>query len=122
MSWEQSVSTVRSGPPLLLRPFDGPMNTVEFFIHVEDLRRAQDGWEPRAISPALAEALWAVGPGGMAKKVPATVVLSSPGRGNDKQSGTWAARHLCPEIRVSTPCSGPDANRRPGWRSPATPR
>ena len=30
----------RRGPPLLLRPFDGPMNTVEFFIHVEDVRRA----------------------------------------------------------------------------------
>jgi uncharacterized protein (TIGR03085 family) len=86
-SWDQLVSTVRSGPPLLLRPFDGPMNTVEFFIHVEDLRRGQDGWEPRAISPALADALWArVGPGGMAKKVAATVVLASPGR-EHKQSG-----------------------------------
>jgi len=86
--WEELVATVRSGPPLLLRPFDGPMNTVEFFIHVEDLRRAQNGWEPREISPELADALWArVGPGGMAKKVPATIVLTSPGRA-DKQSGT----------------------------------
>src|SRR5271154_6271499 len=25
------VESVRRGPPLLLRPFDGPMNTVEFF-------------------------------------------------------------------------------------------
>ena len=32
--------------------YDGPMNTVEFFIHVEDLRRGHDGWEPRAISAA----------------------------------------------------------------------
>jgi hypothetical protein len=64
------------------------MNTVEFFIHVEDVRRAQDGWQPRTISPALADALWArVGPGGMAKRVPATVVLTSPGR-TDKRSGT----------------------------------
>jgi uncharacterized protein (TIGR03085 family) len=87
MSWEQLVSTVRSGPPLLLRPLDGPMNTVEFFIHVEDLRRAQDGWEPRAIPPALADALWErLGPGGMAKKVPATIVLTSPGR-DDKKAG-----------------------------------
>ena len=90
MSWDQLVSTVRGGPPWLLRPFDGPMNTVEFFIHVEDLRRGQDGWEPRAIPPALADALWArVGPGGMAKKVPATVVLASPGR-EDKQGGSGA--------------------------------
>jgi uncharacterized protein (TIGR03085 family) len=82
------VETVRRGPPLLLRPFDGPMNTVEFFIHVEDVRRAQAGWEPRPLSPALADALWArVGPGGMAKKVPATIVITSPGRG-DKERGT----------------------------------
>jgi uncharacterized protein (TIGR03085 family) len=79
--WEELVETVRRGPPLLLRPFDGPMNTVEFFIHVEDVRRAQDGWEPRPLSPEWADALWArVGPGGMAKKVPATIVITSPGR------------------------------------------
>jgi uncharacterized protein (TIGR03085 family) len=86
--WEKLVEKVRQGPPLLLRPFDGPMNTVEFFIHVEDVRRAQEGWEPRPISPELADALWArVGPGGMAKKVPATIVITSPGRA-DKESGT----------------------------------
>jgi uncharacterized protein (TIGR03085 family) len=86
--WEKLIEKVRSGPPLLLRPFDGPMNTVEFFIHVEDVRRAQDGWEPRAISAELADALWArVGPGGMAKKVPATIVITSPGRA-DKERGT----------------------------------
>ena len=86
--WEKLVETVRRGPPLLLRPFDGPMNTVEFFIHVEDVRRAQDGWEPRPISPELADALWArVGPGGMAKKVSATIVITSPGRA-DKERGT----------------------------------
>ena len=86
--WEALVETVRRGPPLLLRPFDGPMNTVEFFIHVEDVRRAEEGWEPRQISPELADALWArVGPGGMAKKIPATIVITSPGRA-DKERGT----------------------------------
>jgi uncharacterized protein (TIGR03085 family) len=86
--WEKLVEKVRQGPPLLLRPFDGPMNTVEFFIHVEDVRRAQEGWEPRPISSELADALWArVGPGGMAKKVRATIVITSPGRA-DKESGT----------------------------------
>ncbi len=73
---------------MLLRPFDGPMNTVEFFIHVEDVRRAQHGWEPRQISPELADALWArVGPGGMARKVPDTIVITAPGR-TDKEAGT----------------------------------
>jgi uncharacterized protein (TIGR03085 family) len=88
MSWEKLVETVRSGPPLLLRPFDGAMNTVEFFVHVEDVRRAQDTWEPRTISRELADALWErVGPGGMAKKVPATIVITSPGRA-DKERGS----------------------------------
>jgi uncharacterized protein (TIGR03085 family) len=86
--WDTLVETVRNGPPLLLRPLDGPMNTVEFFIHLEDVRRAGTGWEPRPISPELADALWArVGPGGLAKKVPATVVITSPGRA-DKERGT----------------------------------
>ncbi|MGD0311999.1 MAG: TIGR03085 family metal-binding protein [Acidimicrobiales bacterium] len=86
--WEKLIETVRRGPPLLLRPFDGPMNTVEFFIHVEDVRRAGDGWEPRPIPSELADVLWArVGPGGMARKVPATIVITSPGR-VDKERGT----------------------------------
>ena len=85
-SWEELVETVRRGPPILLRPFDGAMNTIEYFIHVEDVRRAQDGWEPRPLDPALADSLWArVGPGGMAKKVPATIVISSPGREDEER-------------------------------------
>jgi uncharacterized protein (TIGR03085 family) len=88
MSWEALVDSVRRGPPLLLRPFDGAMNTVEYFIHIEDVRRAQEGWEPRPLPPELADALWArVGPGGMAKTTPATIVISSPGR-DDKEQGT----------------------------------
>jgi hypothetical protein len=64
------------------------MNTVEFFIHVEDVRRAQGGWEPRRSSPEMADALWArIGPGGMAKHVPATIVITSPGRA-DKEGGS----------------------------------
>jgi uncharacterized protein (TIGR03085 family) len=86
--FEKLVETVRRGPPFLLRPFDGAMNTVEYFIHVEDLRRARDGWQPRPLSPELADALWArVGPGGMAKKVPATIVVTSPER-EAKQAGS----------------------------------
>jgi uncharacterized protein (TIGR03085 family) len=86
--WETLVEKVRQGPPLLLRPVDEPMNTIEFFIHVEDLRRRRVGWQPREISPELADALWKrVGPGGMAKKVGATIVITSPGR-PDKQDGS----------------------------------
>jgi uncharacterized protein (TIGR03085 family) len=86
--YAELIARVRSGPPMLLRPFDGAMNTVEFFIHVEDIRRAQDGWEPRSLSSELADALWArVGARGMAKKVPATIEVSAPGR-TSKVSGS----------------------------------
>jgi hypothetical protein len=79
--WDKLVETVRRGPPLLLRPFDGAMNTIEYFIHAEDVRRAQPDWTPRPLSPELSNALWArVGPGGLAQKVAATIVISSPGR------------------------------------------
>ena len=86
--WPELISTVRRGPPLLLRPVDGPMNTIEFFIHIEDVRRAQPAWEPRPLSLELADALWSrLGAGGMAKKVAATVEITSPGYGS-KQSGS----------------------------------
>jgi uncharacterized protein (TIGR03085 family) len=86
--FEDLVATVRRGPPFLLRPFDGAMNTVEFFIHVEDVRRAEADWEPRPLSQEMADALWTrLGPGGMAKKAAATIVLASPGR-PEKEGGT----------------------------------
>ena len=81
MPWPELIAAVRRGPPVLLRPFDPAMNTVEFFIHVEDVRRAQPGWQPRPLSPSLADALWKrAGPGGMARAVDATVELQAPGR------------------------------------------
>ena len=55
--FERLVSRIRSGPPALIRPVDGSMNLVEFFVHVEDVRRAVDGWSPRE-DGALQDALW----------------------------------------------------------------
>lgn len=79
--WPDLVAAVRGGPPWLLRFFDGPMNTIEFFIHVEDVRRAQPGWQPRPLPGPLADQLWKrVGPAGMAKRVAATVEITSAGR------------------------------------------
>lgn len=37
---------------------DGALNTVELFVHHEDLRRAQPSWEPRDLDPADEAALW----------------------------------------------------------------
>lgn len=59
-SWEALVGAVRSGPPFPLRLslVDEPMNTAEFFVHHEDVRRAEPGWAPRDLDPDLERALW----------------------------------------------------------------
>ena len=53
---------IRSGPPRLslfgLPGMDERTNAVEFFVHHEDVRRAQPGWEPRKRDQGLSEMLW----------------------------------------------------------------
>jgi uncharacterized protein (TIGR03085 family) len=60
--WEQLVDLVRSGPPVLsptrLGAVDRLINTNEFFIHHEDVRRAQPDWAPRPPDEGLDAALW----------------------------------------------------------------
>lgn len=49
--WEHVVETIRSGPPVWspvrLDPINKGTNTIEFFVHHEDVRRPAPGWEPR---------------------------------------------------------------------------
>jgi uncharacterized protein (TIGR03085 family) len=56
------VETIRSGPPRLsmfgLPGMDERVNLVEYFVHHEDVLRAQPGWEPRDLGKGLADALW----------------------------------------------------------------
>jgi uncharacterized protein (TIGR03085 family) len=85
-SYEALVATVRDGPPFPLRFsfIDEPMNTAEFFIHHEDVRRTQDGWVPRELDPDLERALWTRVrfSARMAKKAaPVGLTLVSPGYG-----------------------------------------
>jgi uncharacterized protein (TIGR03085 family) len=58
--YEQLVAAVRKGPPgpLRLPAIDAVTNTVEMFVHHEDVRRAQPGWEPRDLDPATLAVLW----------------------------------------------------------------
>jgi uncharacterized protein (TIGR03085 family) len=56
--WDELVSRVRTGPPALTRPLDEAFNSVEYFVHHEDVRRAVDGWEPRQLPVAESAALW----------------------------------------------------------------
>jgi len=61
-SFEELLEAFRSGPPRLspfaLPKMDEAANTVEYFVHHEDVRRAAGDWEPRDLDPSLSEALW----------------------------------------------------------------
>jgi uncharacterized protein (TIGR03085 family) len=48
----------RGWTPYAIPPVDKAVNTLEYFVHHEDLRRAQPGWTPRDLSPADESALW----------------------------------------------------------------
>ena len=60
--WSRAVETIRNGPPkgtMGHKPkVDGAMNTIEYFVHHEDVRRGTDGWEPRTLPAEQAEDLW----------------------------------------------------------------
>jgi uncharacterized protein (TIGR03085 family) len=84
--WPELVDLVRSGPPLLspYRPafIDKLVNTTEYYVHHEDVRRAVPGWEPRPADKARDGALWAAvvrGGGMMFRKSPVGVIVRTPG-------------------------------------------
>ncbi|UGY90844.1 TIGR03085 family metal-binding protein [Streptomyces gobiensis] len=60
--YEELIQLIRTGPPRMspfsLKQIDEASNTVEFFTHTEDVRRAQPDWTPRELDPVFADALW----------------------------------------------------------------
>lgn len=62
LPWDELLALVVAGPPrrsvFALPGVQELANLVEFFVHCEDVRRAQPGWEPRTVAPELSEALW----------------------------------------------------------------
>jgi uncharacterized protein (TIGR03085 family) len=60
--YSDMIEQFRGGPPIW-SPFAVPVlgdkaNLAEFFVHHEDIRRAQPQWEPRAGDVARDDALW----------------------------------------------------------------
>ncbi|MEU6081937.1 TIGR03085 family metal-binding protein [Streptomyces sp. NPDC047108] len=60
--YEELIQLIRTGPPrsspFALKQIDEAANTVEFFVHAEDVRRAQPDWTPRELDPVFADVLW----------------------------------------------------------------
>jgi uncharacterized protein (TIGR03085 family) len=45
--------------PVAIPSLDKYINTLEFFVHHEDIRRAQPAWEPRPLTERTTNAIWA---------------------------------------------------------------
>ena len=57
MRWRCAGGPPRWSPYAVPR-LDAMFNTLELFVHHEDIRRAQDGWVPRAQDPPTEDTLW----------------------------------------------------------------
>lgn len=85
--YAELVDTFRGGAPLW-SPLGWPVvgdqaNLFEFFVHHEDVRRAQPDWEPRPEDRTRDDALWKslrLGARMLLRKSPVGVVLQSVGR------------------------------------------
>ncbi len=86
--WESLVERVRQGPPKLsplrIERLGELANLGEFFVHHEDVLRAQPGAERRVLDVGLGRALWDALKGGsrlFLRGVPTGVVLVAEGYG-----------------------------------------
>ena len=93
------VDKVRSGPPRwsFFALADGALNTIEYFVHHEDVRRAQPDWEPRSLPAMTQDELWRRLRGGarlMFRKVPGGLLLQRP------DGSTHRARSGAPDVTL----------------------
>jgi uncharacterized protein (TIGR03085 family) len=82
------VDRVRRGAPawnpMSNAKVDEITNLIEYFVHHEDVRRAQPGWQPRELAPQLEGKLWSAlrrSARLMFRKAPTGIVLIAEGRG-----------------------------------------
>lgn len=85
--WAALLDQVRHPPvwsPLSIPPADELVNLMEYFIHHEDVRRAQPEWRPRELPAGLDRALWGRS-STLARlalrRFPARLLVQAPGHG-----------------------------------------
>lgn len=105
-TYPELVALFRGGPPAL-SPFaipgaDEAGNTVEYFVHHEDVRRAAGEWEPRPAPAGLEEALWKRLKGArlFLRSAPTGVVLA---REREGTLDVIVARDASPSVTVTGP-------------------
>ncbi|MFI8964581.1 TIGR03085 family metal-binding protein [Streptomyces sp. NPDC053493] len=100
--YAELIQLIRTGPPRLspftIKQVDEGANVVEFYVHAEDVRRAQSDWSPRELDPVFADALWSrleKSARLLGRKVPVGLVLRRP------NGQTAVARRGTPVVTVS---------------------
>ena len=102
--WITLVDQVRAGPPIWnpmrLEVVERLTNTLEYFVHHEDVRRAADAWTPRVVDPDLDTQLWQM-QSRMARftlrKAPTGVVLATP------EGESVVAKDATPSVTITGP-------------------
>jgi uncharacterized protein (TIGR03085 family) len=103
-SYPELIDLFKAGPPAL-SPFaipgaDEAANTVEYFVHHEDVRRAAEGWAERPVDAGLADALWKRLKGArlFLRSAPTGVVLAREG---DGKLDLIVAKDAVPSVTVT---------------------
>ncbi|MEV7679256.1 TIGR03085 family metal-binding protein [Streptomyces sp. NPDC088341] len=83
--YEELIHLIRTGPPRLspygIKQIDEAANAIEFYVHAEDVRRAQPDWTPRELDRVFSDALWSrLEKGGrmLGRRSPVGLVLRRP--------------------------------------------
>jgi uncharacterized protein (TIGR03085 family) len=102
-SYPELIEMLRDQPwwsPLRVPVIDELTNLLEFFVHREDVRRAQPDWQPRTLDAGLERALWDRVPMLVRLRLrgaKAAVTVKAPGY------GSVAAGAGGPEVTISGP-------------------
>ncbi|MFI0349604.1 TIGR03085 family metal-binding protein [Actinomadura sp. 9N407] len=124
--FERLVDRIRQGPPkwslYALPGMDERANGVEFFVHHEDVRRAQPDSVPRSLTPALEDLLWRrIRIARFAlRKVPVEVTLIRPDGRSARVSGERPSRAVRNTRSGSVSSRGPSGTGRAAHASTAS--
>jgi uncharacterized protein (TIGR03085 family) len=106
------VETIRSGPPRLslfgIPGVDGKANFAEYFVHHEDVRRAQPDWVPRELGDGLTDAIWGLLPQAkmLLRKAPVGIEFARDDVGqrrDDQRAVRMTVRPRTPMVTVIGP-------------------
>jgi len=103
------VERVRKGPPrwspMALPALDRAVNTLEYFVHHEDIRRAGPDWEPRELTEREQKIIWkAIGVAGKGLVRPSGVPVEIRWDGEERNRSAILRRGEEPAV-----VSGPPA-------------